>query len=93
MEDEPGQPVPVRFRKARRVARIVLGFTTILIGLILAIPGIPGPGLLIVIGGLAILATEYVWARRYLNRLKQGGEKLTAVFFRRKKPAEEEKLK
>jgi hypothetical protein len=79
-------PPPVHFRKARRIARIVLGFTTLLFGLILSVPGIPGPGFLVIIGGLAILATEYVWARRYLNKVKEGGEKLSAIFFRSKKP-------
>ena len=76
---------PARFRTARRWARIVMGFTVILFGLILTIPGVPGPGLLIMIAGLAILATEYVWARRYLNRIKQGGNKVSAFLFRRKK--------
>ena len=77
---------PSRFHTARRWARIVMGFTVILFGLILAIPGVPGPGFVFVIAGLAILATEYVWARRYLNRIKDGGEKFSAFIFRKKKP-------
>jgi uncharacterized protein (TIGR02611 family) len=88
-EDEPQivpEEKPSRYRTAKRWARIVMGFTVILFGLLLAIPGVPGPGFLVVIAGLAILATEYVWARRYLNRIKEGGEKLGAIFFRRKEP-------
>lgn len=77
---------PSRFHTARRWVRTILGFTVILIGLVLAIPGVPGPGLLIMIAGLAILATEYLWARRYLNRIKDSGDKLSAFLFRKKKP-------
>jgi tellurite resistance protein TerC len=77
-----------RYRFALRVVRTVMGFTVILVGLVLTIPGIPGPGLLIVIGGLAILATEYMWARRYLNKVKEGGEKLKFIFLPSRKPKE-----
>ncbi|HEY3296580.1 MAG TPA: PGPGW domain-containing protein [bacterium] len=91
-EREPQRTTPqntsARFKTARRWARIVMGFTVILIGLVLSIPGIPGPGILIIVGGLAILATEYVWARRYLNRIKEGGDKLSG-FFRKKKPPDD----
>jgi len=52
-------------RNAKRVAVTTLGFAVLIAGLIL-VP-LPGPGWLIVFGGLAILATEYVWARRLLN--------------------------
>jgi hypothetical protein len=31
----------------------------------------PGPGILLIIAGLAVLATEYVWAERLLNLAKQ----------------------
>jgi len=82
----PTENKPSQYRRARHIVRSVMGFTVIVIGLILAIPGVPGPGFLIIIGGLAILATEYVWARRYLNRIKDGGEKLSAFLFRKKIP-------
>jgi uncharacterized protein (TIGR02611 family) len=75
-----------QYRMALRIVRTIMGFTVILIGLVLTIPGIPGPGLLIVFGGLAILATEYVWARRYLAKIKEGGEKLRYIFFPNRKP-------
>ena len=32
---------------------------------------LPGPGLLVIIAGLAILATEYVWAERLLQMAKE----------------------
>jgi hypothetical protein len=36
---------------------------------------LPGPGLLVVIAGLAILATEHDWAKRYLDSTKDRWEK------------------
>ena len=34
---------------------------------------LPGPGILVIIAGLAILATEYVWAERLLRMAKDEG--------------------
>ncbi len=36
----------------------------------------PGPGWLTMALGLAVLAAEFVWARRLLNRLKAQGIRL-----------------
>lgn len=55
-------------KSGKRIAVTIAGFTVLIVGIVL-IP-LPGPGWLIVFGGLAILATEYVWARRLLNYAK-----------------------
>ena len=55
-------------RRVRRVAIAVAGGAVLLVGVI-AIP-YPGPGWLIVFTGLAILATEFTWARRALTFVK-----------------------
>ena len=55
-------------RHTKRVAIGILGGIVVLIGIIL-IP-YPGPGWLIVFGGLAILSTEFHFARRLLEWLK-----------------------
>jgi uncharacterized protein (TIGR02611 family) len=47
----------------------VLGGLVLAAGVVL-IP-YPGPGWLIVFGGLAILASEFTWARRLLNVLRR----------------------
>jgi uncharacterized protein (TIGR02611 family) len=57
-------------RNARRVAVAVAGFLLILVGILLALPGVPGPGIVIAIGGLAVLATEFEWAERRLEWAK-----------------------
>lgn len=53
---------------ARRLVVIVVGFTVLLLGLALIV--LPGPAVVVIPIGLAILATEFVWARRLLNRMK-----------------------
>jgi len=50
---------------AYRVIIAIIGFAIVLTGLAL-IP-LPGPGWLIVFGGLAVLSTEFVWADRLLR--------------------------
>lgn len=47
---------------ARRVAVTVVGAALLVVGVVLLI--LPGPGLLLVLAGLVVLATEYPWARR-----------------------------
>ena len=61
-------------RSGKRIAVTVAGFALMLIGLFLSLPGIPGPGILVMVGGLAVLATEYVWAERMLNMVKTKAE-------------------
>lgn len=46
----------------------LIGGTVLLIGVIMIV--LPGPGLPIVAAGLAILATEFFWARRALRNAK-----------------------
>ncbi len=74
-------------RNARRVAITITGFIVLIVGLIL-IP-LPGPGWLIVFGGLAILATEYVWAQRLLNYSKRKVGQATNAVLRRKQPGDD----
>lgn len=57
----------VRFigRNGRRIGVSILGFVLLAAGLVLLV--LPGPGILLLISGLAVLASEYVWAQRALN--------------------------
>ena len=68
------------FKVAKRVILIVVGFTLLAVGLVMSVPLVPGPGLLVVIGALAILAVEFVWARRLLKRVKEQGSRLRDRF-------------
>jgi len=55
-------------RNAKRVAVTIAGFGLILVGVALLV--LPGPGWVVIFLGLAVLATEYVWAQRLLNKAK-----------------------
>jgi tellurite resistance protein TerC len=55
-------------RQAKRVIKIVIGFTVLITGLAMVV--LPGPAILVIPAGLAILATEFVWAKRLLDRIR-----------------------
>ncbi len=57
------------WRAARRFAVLVTGTTVILIGVVLLVT--PGPAFVVIPIGLAILASEFPWARRLLRRLRE----------------------
>jgi uncharacterized protein (TIGR02611 family) len=54
---------------ARRVIVSVVGATVLLIGVALLV--LPGPAFIVIPIGLAILATEYAWARRWLKKVRR----------------------
>ncbi len=58
------------YRHARRLVVAVIGGTIVLIGLVMFLT--PGPALLVIPVGLAILGAEFAWARRWLRHLKAG---------------------
>lgn len=69
-------------QQAKRIIKIVFGFTLILAGVIMVF--VPGPGLLTIALGLAVLAAEYVWARRLLDKMKARGVQLRDAVLARK---------
>jgi len=48
---------------------VVIGFTVLAIGLALIV--LPGPAILVIPAGLAILSIEFAWARNLLKRMKE----------------------
>jgi len=64
------------FRYARRLIVLVVGTTVLVIGLILLVT--PGPAVVVIPIGLAILSIEFVWARRLLKRARSYFEKREA---------------
>ena len=64
----------------RRMIVGVIGGTVLLIGIGLMV--LPGPAFLVIPLGLAILATEFVWARRWLKKARA----LVSMRNNRKKP-------
>ena len=64
----------LRFMK--RVARWAAALALIVFGLVLSIPGVPGPGLLIVLVGVFVLLPESRWLRKKFAALKRRYPKL-----------------
>ena len=74
-----GPAIVLRFigRNARRTAVAVVGIAVMAAGAAMLV--LPGPGVVVVIVGLAILATEFVWAERALDRAKGVAGKATSA--------------
>ena len=55
--------------QAKRVIIIVVGFTVLAAGIAMIV--LPGPAIVVIPIGLALLATEFLWARKLLDRVKE----------------------
>jgi uncharacterized protein (TIGR02611 family) len=75
-------------RSGKRIAVTVVGFAVLIAGVAMLV--LPGPGILVIIAGLAILATEYVWAQRLLAKAKEkANQAKDAVLSKNKKKDED----
>lgn len=78
------------FRSTKRIVIFVVGVALVLLGIVL-IP-FPGPFTIpLIIAGLAVLATEYVWAEKVLDTVKDKAKQASeaaqrSIFRRRPKP-------
>ena len=61
-------------RHLKLVITTVVGFTIIAIGVAMLV--LPGPGLVVIGLGLLILSAEFVWAKRALDRMKDGARRV-----------------
>lgn len=71
-------------QQAKRLMKIILGFTLLVLGAVLVFT--PGPGWLVMLLGLGVLAAEFMWARKLLDRMKEQTTRLRDVFFVRPHP-------
>lgn len=60
--------------QAKRVVVIVIGFTVLAAGIAMIV--LPGPAVVVIPIGLAILATEFIWARKLLDSVKERIERM-----------------
>ncbi len=65
----------VRFiwRSTKRAVVFVVGVALLVVGLIMFVT--PGPGILFLVAGLAVLATEFAWAEHLLTKARKQAEK------------------
>lgn len=66
-----------------RIGRWTAGILLILVGLVFAFPGIPGPGLLIALFGVLVLLPESRWLQRKYVKLKRRYPRLVGAVERR----------
>jgi ribosome-associated translation inhibitor RaiA len=63
-----GVPKLISLRTIKRIAILVVGSTVLAIGVALIV--LPGPAFIVIPAGLAILAIEFAWARRWLRKAR-----------------------
>ncbi len=59
--------IEIVVKNAKRLIVLVVGGTVVLVGIALLV--LPGPAFIVIPAGLAILATEFVWAKRLLKKV------------------------
>ncbi len=69
MKRKKKSPIIKTIEQAKRLIKVVVGFTVLLGGIIMLVT--PGPGIVAIIMGLAILGTEFVWAKKLLKRFEK----------------------
>ena len=82
-DDQPELLRKLEQRKARhqerglpaRVGIVVIGVLLVLLGILMSGPGIPGPGIVVILLGLSFLALEFDWAERLLGKAIVWAEK------------------
>jgi len=57
-------------KKIKKIIVAVIGFTVLAFGILLIV--FPGPAFIVIPIGLSILATEFVWAKKLLEKFKKG---------------------
>jgi len=63
-----------------RLCRVIVGLILLALGLFLSLPGVPGPGIVLIVLGFGILGRHFHWAHRANIYVK---EKLQEVLDRR----------
>jgi hypothetical protein len=66
--DRGEQDMEEAIRRIKRIFTAIIGFTLLLIGLAMIV--LPGPAILVIPLGLAVLATEFVSAKKLMKKLK-----------------------
>jgi uncharacterized protein (TIGR02611 family) len=61
------------WRSSKRAVVFVVGVVLMVVGLIMFVT--PGPGIVLLVAGLAVLATEFAWAEHLLDKAKEQAAK------------------
>jgi len=63
----------MKLARVKKIVVTVIGFIVLIIGIVLIV--FPGPAFIVIPIGLAILATEYEWAKKVLDKIKRRVQK------------------
>lgn len=61
--------IHLTYKMAKRIVILVVGVTVVLIGVVMIVT--PGPALVFIPLGLAILSIEFAWARVWLRKVRE----------------------
>ena len=73
-KDEATHMLLKSLQQTKRFLKMLFGFTLLVLGIIMIIT--PGPGWLVILIALGVLAAEFVWARQLLDHMKEQGDRL-----------------
>ena len=59
----------ILYKQIRKMVVFLIGISIVLIGCVLFFT--PGPAIIVIPVGLAVLATEFIWAKRLLKKFKE----------------------
>lgn len=80
----------ITYKAARRIVVGTVGVTVLLIGVVMLVT--PGPALVVIPVGLAILSIEFAWARAWLKRLRESISNSNSKFRKARADAHRERV-
>ena len=81
----------ITYKAARRIVVGVVGATVLVIGVVMLVT--PGPALVVIPVGLAILSIEFTWARAWMKRLRESISNRNSDNLKRKAEAHRERVR
>ena len=63
-------PIKDTYKLAKRITITLIGVSILGVGIVMIVT--PGPALILIPVGLAILGIEFAWARQWLKRVREG---------------------
>jgi len=81
LADELDELAEYSWKQLRRLVMVLLGAIVLVTGIAMIV--LPGPAIIVIPAGLAILGTEFLWAKQLLSNMKWTGANILRRFRRR----------
>ena len=69
------------YKLVKRIVIFIIGFTMLIIGVSMIV--LPGPAIIMIPLSLGVLATEFVWAKRWLRKYEEHASSVTGELKKR----------